>query len=112
MKALDGVIDQAMLTWKLFFDARVPIHAKLILVLAVVYIVSPIDLVPDIIPVLTQLDDLGILVASVKFMEMLAPDYVVSEHRAAIERRRAGSDAEVVDAPGYRSVDGEKPKNG
>lgn len=111
MKALDGIIDQALLTWKLFFDARVPIHAKLVLVLAAVYVISPIDLVPDIIPILTQLDDLGILVASVKFMEMLAPDYVVSEHKAGIERRRAGKDAEVVDAPGFRNVDEEKPKN-
>ena len=39
-------------------DARVPILAKVIIILIVAYALSPIDLIPDFIPLLGYLDDL------------------------------------------------------
>jgi len=63
------VPDCAVLFKRLLRDRRVPRRAKLALALLVAYLVTPIDLVPDFIPVAGQLDD-AILVA-------LALGYVV-----------------------------------
>ncbi|MFP2932927.1 YkvA family protein [Pyxidicoccus sp. 3LG] len=49
-------------------DPRVSLWRKLAGVLAVVYFVSPVDALPDIIPVLGWLDDIGVLSAAAFFM--------------------------------------------
>jgi uncharacterized membrane protein YkvA (DUF1232 family) len=49
---------------RLLRDERVPVRAKLPIVLIVPYLASPLDLIPDFIPVVGQLDD-AILVALV-----------------------------------------------
>jgi uncharacterized membrane protein YkvA (DUF1232 family) len=64
-RALAGFIpDCVVLVQRLVRDPRVPRRRKLALALLVVYLVLPIDLVPDFIPVAGQLDD-AILVALV-----------------------------------------------
>lgn len=47
--------------WLAVRDARVPIAPKLIVAAVAAYLVSPIDLVTDLIPILGYLDDLGVL---------------------------------------------------
>ena len=42
------------------FDSRAPIFQKLTLVFAVWYVLMPIDLIPDLVPVIGWLDDIGI----------------------------------------------------
>lgn len=54
-------IKKLHLLWLAFFDRRVPLAAKLVLVFGLIYGFSPFDLVPDFIPLLGQLDDLGVL---------------------------------------------------
>jgi uncharacterized membrane protein YkvA (DUF1232 family) len=49
-------------------DGRVPTWRKLAGLLAVLYIISPVDALPDFIPVLGWLDDLGLLSAVAVFM--------------------------------------------
>ncbi|WP_338871122.1 YkvA family protein [Myxococcus stipitatus] len=49
-------------------DPRVSLWRKLAGVMAVVYFLSPVDAVPDFIPVLGWLDDLGVLSAAAFFM--------------------------------------------
>jgi uncharacterized membrane protein YkvA (DUF1232 family) len=57
------LIGDVLATWRMFFDARASGWAKLGVVLALVYVVSPIDAIPDaIMPVVAWLDDLGVLV--------------------------------------------------
>ena len=56
--------DCAVLLKRLLADERVPRRAKVPLVLLIRYLASPIDLIPDFIPVLGQLDD-AVLVALV-----------------------------------------------
>ena len=56
--------DCAVLLKRLLADERVPRRAKVPLVLLIPYLASPIDLIPDFIPVLGQLDD-AVLVALV-----------------------------------------------
>ena len=58
---------------RLMADRRVPVWVKLIPVLAVIYIISPIDLRPDFIPLLGQLDDLVIAVLLMVLFVVFAP---------------------------------------
>lgn len=95
-----GLLNQVLLTWRLLLDKRVPWWTKLIAVAPVVYVLSPLDFIPDVILGLGQLDDLGIVIAGMRLFEAVAPDYVVQEHREALGRR--DRPLEVVDAPGYR----------
>lgn len=101
---------QIMLTWRLMRDQNVALWMKAVGALPFLYLIFPIDVIPDFIPVLGQLDDLAILWLGMKLFEGLVPENIVATHRAALNRQR-DPNAETVDAPGYRVVDDEKPKN-
>jgi uncharacterized membrane protein YkvA (DUF1232 family) len=63
-------------------DPRVPWHAKAVGIAVAAYALSPIDLVPDFIPVLGYLDDLIILPLGIALAVKLIPPEVLAEHRA------------------------------
>ena len=67
-------------------DPRVPWYAKLLAACVVAYAFSPIDLIPDFIPVLGYLDDLILVPLGIYFVLKLIPDDVMSECR---EKARA-----------------------
>lgn len=75
------------LTWGLFRDPRVSKPHKAILLGALAYVASPIDVVPDFIPVIGQVDDLLLLLAALEMFVRLAPPEVVQEVE---ERYRRG----------------------
>ena len=77
---LADIIRQARLAWRLMFDPRVPLWVKTIVPAALVYLVSPIDFMPDVIPGLGQLDDLALIVIGVKLFIELCPPEIVREH--------------------------------
>jgi uncharacterized membrane protein YkvA (DUF1232 family) len=54
-------------------DRAVPWHAKGLLVVAVGYLLLPVDLIPDFIPVLGQLDDIAIVISAVALLLLLVP---------------------------------------
>jgi uncharacterized membrane protein YkvA (DUF1232 family) len=60
-------------------DPRVPRRAKLALALVLPYLASPIDLIPDFIPVLGQLDDALIVLAVFGYVARRAGRDVVAE---------------------------------
>jgi uncharacterized membrane protein YkvA (DUF1232 family) len=64
-------------------DPRVPWYAKVVAVCAVVYALSPIDLIPDFVPVLGYLDDLIIVPLGILLVVKLVPPEIIAEHRAA-----------------------------
>ena len=69
------------LYWRLFRDQRVSIWPKMLLVLAALYVVSPIDLVPDLaFPFIGEIDDLVIFLAACRMFIYLCPSEVVAEH--------------------------------
>ena len=74
------------LVWALLRDPRVPATHKSLLVLLAGYIVSPIDLIPDFIPVLGQLDDVAVALLAIDRFIASAPQEVVDEHLARIAR--------------------------
>lgn len=73
------------LSYRLFLDQRVPLWTKIIPVLTIVYLLSPLDLIPDFLLVIGQLDDLFVLSSGLRLFEQLAPPHVVAEHREALE---------------------------
>jgi uncharacterized membrane protein YkvA (DUF1232 family) len=64
-------------------DPRVPWYAKALALAVAAYALSPIDLIPDFIPVLGYLDELVILPPAILLVVRLIPDEVMAEHRAA-----------------------------
>ncbi|MBC5773865.1 DUF1232 domain-containing protein [Pontibacter sp. KCTC 32443] len=62
-------------------DPRIPFMAKVVLVLTVAYAFSPIDLIPDFIPVLGYLDDLLLLPLGIWLSIKLMPADVLEEYR-------------------------------
>ena len=63
-------------------DPRVPWPAKAVAILVAGYALSPIDLIPDFIPVLGYLDDLIIVPLGIWVAVRLIPPEVLAEHRA------------------------------
>src|ERR1041384_3947750 len=72
--------------WLLVRDPRVPWYAKAATGVVVAYAFSPIDLIPDFVPVLGYLDDLVLVPLGVLAVIRLLPDDVMAESRAAAAR--------------------------
>jgi uncharacterized membrane protein YkvA (DUF1232 family) len=70
-------------------DPRTPLYAKLVIVAVAAYAMSPIDLIPDFIPVLGYLDDLIIVPAGLALAVRLVPDVVLLDCRARAAERLA-----------------------
>ena len=66
-------------------DPRVPWHAKALAIVVAGYALSPIDLIPDFIPVLGYLDDLIIVPFGIWLAVRLIPPEIIAEHRATAE---------------------------
>lgn len=59
--------------WKLFKHPQTPRAAKWVAIAVIAYAVSPIDLIPDFIPVLGLLDDLILIPLGIAFVIRLTP---------------------------------------
>lgn len=69
-------------------DNRVPWYAKIVAISVVAYAFSPIDLIPDFIPVLGYLDDLIIVPLGISLALRLIPPHVIEENRMKAEDMR------------------------
>ena len=84
-RLLPVVIRFARLVWRLQFDRRVNIVLRLLLPLALIYVISPIDLLRDRMPFgIGRADDLIIVGLALLFLTKLAPQAVVDEHNGVI----------------------------
>jgi len=72
-------------------DRRVPWTAKIVLIVVVAYALSPIDLIPDFIPVFGYLDDMILLPLGIALAIKLIPDELWEECKAEA-RTRLSSD--------------------
>ncbi len=116
---LQGVMDNGQLVWRLLQDDRVPTPLKVAIPLGVAaYVIMPLDLIPDFIPLLGQLDDLGVVLLGMTLLINMAPREVVNEHRAALgmdllpPKSRAPlprkADTKTVIDTTYQTNDGER----
>ena len=97
---MDRLVMEAKLIWRLLLDGRVSLWTKLIPAAAVLYVLSPVDFIPDVIIGLGQLDDLGILLGGLRLFKSMVPAYIVEEHQQMIE-------GTVVEARSYKIHDQE-----
>ncbi len=77
---------QARLAWYLVRSPEVPLYLKLLPALAVVYVLLPTDFIPDVFPVLGQLDDVTALLVGAKVFIELAPQEVVAQYMRTARR--------------------------
>ena len=63
-------------------DPRVPWYAKGLALVVAAYAVSPIDLIPDFIPVIGYLDDLILVPLGIALVIRLIPPEIMAKHRA------------------------------
>lgn len=81
-------------TYVLYFAARhpgTPWYAKLFVAAVVAYALSPIDLIPDFIPVLGYLDDLILIPMGIAIAARLVPREVLAECRVRAREAAAGA---------------------
>jgi uncharacterized membrane protein YkvA (DUF1232 family) len=67
------------LYWRLFRDPRVSILPKALLVLTLVYVISPFDVIPDFLPVIGEMDDVAVVLSGLWLFIRLCPPEVVRE---------------------------------
>jgi uncharacterized membrane protein YkvA (DUF1232 family) len=83
-----GILSEALLLipnflkllYRLFKDARVPTAEKALLVGAIIYVISPLDLIPDVIPFIGEVDDLYLVALTVIRLLNRAPDTAIRQH--------------------------------
>ena len=83
---LQGFWFRAQLTWRLLQDDRVPMWVKAIPIAAMLYIFSPIDLIPDFLLGFGQIDDFMLILGGMELFERMIPAEIVEEHRLVMER--------------------------
>ena len=89
---LQGFILQAKLILRLMGDRDVPFLLKLLPVGALIYLVSPVDLMPGLVlPVIGALDDAAVVWLGFTLFVSLCPDHVVQKHRNVLEKVLHGS---------------------
>ena len=97
------------LTVRLLREPRLPLLIKALPVLAALYVISPLDFVPDFLLVLGQLDDLGVMLIALEAFLKLCPVGAVGFHRAALAQGckycPMPLGAEVIDAEFRREED-------
>ena len=102
---LGEIVREIQLILRLMADRQVRGWLKLIPVFTVLYVVSPIDLVPDPILGLGQLDDVAIFMIGLKLFVDLCPRNVVQRLRDELTSHTADDRDESVVEGTYRVLD-------
>ncbi len=89
--------EEIQLAWRLIRDDQVPLYLKAIPVAGLLYVVSPVDLIMDVIPVLGQMDDIAVVAFTIKTFVDLAPQDRVAYHRAMLEGRTPPETDRTID---------------
>ncbi len=79
-EALLVVPNLAKLLGRLIKDPRVSRRSKALAMGTLAYVVSPIDLLPDVIPVVGQVDDVILLVFALNHLVRTSGEHVIREH--------------------------------
>jgi uncharacterized membrane protein YkvA (DUF1232 family) len=103
-----GILEPAILTWRLFWDSRVDSLPKLIPLGAIAYFLSPIDIIPELaFGPIGVIDDVGLLILALNAFIAVCPPDIVADIRQRIASGGRSSQGEVVD--GTATVTDEPP---
>lgn len=100
---LEELIKRIKLVWLLLKDKRVPLLTKSIMPASLLYLISPVDFVPDVLLGFGQLDDLGVILLGMALFVKLCPPELVEHYINQLEYGDLYDD-EAVDAT-YRVMD-------
>jgi len=101
------LIKQFRFVWLLFKDGRVPFWTKLILPISLLYLISPIDIIPAaLFPIVGGLDDFGVILLGMALFVKLAPSHIVQSYQNQLEYGDLYKDDQAVDTT-YRMIDEE-----
>jgi uncharacterized membrane protein YkvA (DUF1232 family) len=102
---LAALVSHVRLTARLLREPTIPLVIKTLPFLAAGYVIFPLDFVPDMIPVLGQLDDLGVILIALEGFIAMCPDAVVTFHKTALAEGRkyapmpkTSEHGEIIDA--------------
>ena len=103
---LSDIIKNLKLTWRLLRDSRVPIWQKLIPPATLLYVISPIDFVPDAILGLGQLDDVSVVLLGIwGFIQLCPQDAQMNPWRTAGGEKISAPEQESESPPQVIDVD-------
>jgi uncharacterized membrane protein YkvA (DUF1232 family) len=110
------VVRHIKLIWLLIQDKRINVFLKILPVASLVYLVSPIDMLPGmVVPVVGALDDAAIIWIGTSLFISLCPEDIVNEHTLSLEKtltgtwKNAQNEDEIVDAEA-RDITEDQPK--
>lgn len=75
--------------WRAFMAPQTPVHLKALMLLVPAYLLSPIDLIPDVIPLLGWVDDFVVIPLLVSWIVRMLPQ------QAPVYRRTADGGKEI-----------------
>jgi uncharacterized membrane protein YkvA (DUF1232 family) len=105
------IIQRIKLIGRLMGDKRVNFFLKILPVASVIYLISPVDLIPGLaLPVIGALDDAAVLWLGTSLFVALCPEEVVQEHLAVLNKTVDGSWRDAGENPETEIVDVE-PRN-
>jgi uncharacterized membrane protein YkvA (DUF1232 family) len=86
----------ARVVWGMVRDPRTPLGLKGLLLAALAYVVLPVDLIPDVIPIIGQADDLTVLLLVLDMFIQNAPPEVRAEHTTRAKNGTADLDNDLA----------------
>jgi uncharacterized membrane protein YkvA (DUF1232 family) len=88
-KFWSALVSRIRLSVRLLREPSVSLWVKAVPAAAIAYLVLPLDIAPDFLPVLGQLDDIGMLFVALEAFLFLCPSPAVEFHRTSIALGRA-----------------------
>ena len=83
-----GVLRHPGALWRFLTDREAPLWPKILAVLTLAYVILPFDAIPDVIPVIGWLDDIGAVTLALGFITTRAASYIDAHPKAQIEAPR------------------------
>jgi len=91
---------------RMMFDSKIPLKYKLLPTLAVLYVISPFDFLPDFIPMIGWADDLLILILAIVSFIILTPKSSLEDSQTT-DKTRQNRPSNIYDGE-YRVIEGEE----
>ncbi len=91
---------EALTVWYISRNPETPWYVRIVALLLVAYAFSPVDLIPDFIPVIGYLDDLVVLSLGVYLLLQITPELVLSTSRRRAADHVANGDSKPISPVG------------